>query len=151
MKLRRALLLFVAVLALVSQAAPGRATAEWEDAEGDATALPLVESTPRPSDPELDIVFSGFSVKGDSIVASTRVLKLGVPVGSGGSVFHFGFKYKDDRYYFQGLTGSAEYQQLFLNNPRFYRENPDPTGDPEELRCDCKFTTDPKTNSPFSP
>ena len=147
MSLRRLLFLLVALLSLAAQAVPGRASAEWEDTEGDATALPGVESTPRPSDPELDVVFSGFKVSGDSIVATTRVVKLGVAVGSGGSVFQYHFTHKDVGYYFQGLTGSAEYQQFFLNNPRFYRVNPDPTADNEELRCDCKFATDPKTNS----
>jgi len=147
MKLRRTLLLFLAAVALATQAAPGRADAEWQDPEGDATALPGVESTPRPSDAELDILSSNFKVSGDSIVATTRLAKLGVAVGSGGSVFQYRFKHKDVGYYFQGLTGSAEYQQLFLNNPRFYRVNPDPAGDDEELKCDCKFATDPKTNS----
>ena len=147
MKFRRSLLLIVALVGLAAQAAPSRASAEWEDTEGDATALPGVESTPRPSDPELDVVWSKFSVSGDSIVATTRVVKLGVAIGSGGSVFQFHFKHKDVGYYLQGLTGSAEYQQFFINTPRFYRVNPDPTADNEELRCDCKFTTDPKTNA----
>lgn len=147
MKLRRSLFTLLVVLGLAAQSAPTRANAEWKDAQGDATGIPMVESTPRPSDPELDVVSSSFAVAGDSIVATTRVLKLGVPAASGGSVFHFRFKHKDDVYYFQGLTGSAEYQQLFLNNPRFYREGKGPTGEREELKCDCKFSTDPKTNT----
>lgn len=143
----RFLLIPLVVLGLVAQASPSRANAEWTDDENDATGVLVVESTPRPSDAELDILTSSFAVSGDSIVAKIRVKTLGVPVGAGGAVFHYRFKFKDDTYYFQGLTGSAEYQQLFLNNPRFYRENPDPTGDAEELKCDCKFATDPKTNS----
>jgi hypothetical protein len=137
----------LAVAGFAGAAAPARAEAAWTDAKGDATALPGVESTPRPSDPELDIVASSYRVVGDSIVATTRVERLGVAVGSGGTVFHFRFTYKNDEYYLQGLTGSAEYQQLFLNNPRFYRAAKDEVSDPEELRCDCKFATDPKSHS----
>lgn len=144
---RRILLLTLAVLTVASQGTLGRAAADWEDESGDATALPEMESSPRPSDAELDILLSSYSVSGDSIVASTQLEAIGEAPGSGGSVYQFHFHHKGQRYYLQSLTGSPEYSQLFLGNPRFYRANDDPAGDPEELRCDCKATVDQKTKT----
>ena len=145
--LRRTLLLLLAVVTVASQGVPSRASAEWEDEAGDATALPEMESSPRPSDAELDILFASYTVSGENIVASVRLEAIGEAPGSGGSVYQFHFHYKGQRYYMQSLTGSPEYSQLFLGNPRFYRANDDPTGDPEELRCDCKASVDQKTKT----
>lgn len=65
-----------------------------------------------------------------------------MPKASGGSVWRFYFSHKQDQYYFQALAGTAEYSQVFTSTPRFYRvtpEDPDPTSNGEELRCDCKM------------
>ena len=150
--MRRLLLLIVPTLALLGALeTPGRAApAGWEDPAGDATAVwveqvELGESSPRPSDPELDIRNVSLAVEGDSIVASASMEAGGFAVGSGGSVWRFYFGHKDNRYFFQALAATAEYSQVFTSTPRFYRvtpDDPDPTSNGEELRCDCKMTID---------
>lgn len=129
--------------------APARASElSWEDPAGDATAVgfeqvPGGETSPRPSDPELDIRTIAFTVRGDSIVATARMEAGGFPKASGGSVWRFYFTHKQDQYFFQALAGTAEYSQVFTSVPRFYRvtpDDPDPTSNGEELRCDCKMT-----------
>ena len=142
----------ISVLAAMAMTAgtvlPARAsTLAWEDPAGDATAIgfeqvPGGETSPRPSDPELDIRTVGFALQGDSIVATTKMEAGGFPKASGGSVWRFYFSHKQDQYFFQALAATAEYSQVFLSTPRFYRvtpDDPDPTSNGEELRCDCKM------------
>lgn len=144
--------LFISVLAAlalaVGSAVPTQAsTLSWEDPSGDATAVSFEqvevgETTPRPSDPELDIRTVGFALQGDSIVATAKMEAGGFPAASGGSVWRFYFSHKKDQYFFQALAGTPEYSQVFTSVPRFYRvtpDDPDPTSNGEELRCDCKM------------
>jgi len=138
----------IAVL-LAALAAPGSAASavEWTDPAGDANGLPRVESSPRPSDPELDVLNASFALKGDSLVAAARVQKMGIAQGSFGSVYRFYFKHKTSSYYFQARTATAEYDQLYYSTPGFYRESADGVTDPEVLKCDCKASFDTKTNT----
>ena len=145
----RLFLTLVAAAAMVASASPARANSSWEDPAGDANAISIeavaVESTPRPSDRELDIRQVGFALEGDSIVATASMEGGGYPTASGGSVWRFYFRHKDDQYFFQALAGTPEYSQVFTSVPRFYRvtpDDPDPTSNGEELRCDCKMTID---------
>lgn len=149
--MKRALLVsvFAAIALSASSAVPARAAeASWEDPAGDATAVGAehtvaAEASPRPSDPELDARTVAFTVQGDSIVVTAKMEAGGVAAASGGSVWRFFFTHKEDRYYFQATAASAEYSQLFTSTPGFYRVNPDdpdPTSNGEELRCDCKMT-----------
>ena len=149
MTLLRKALLFLVVLGLASQAAPARADLSWEDPAGDATAVgfeqvPGGETSPRPSDPELDIRTVGFTLQGDTIVATAKMEAGGMPKASGGSVWRFYFTHKQHQYFFQALAATPEYTAAgFTSVPRFYRvtpDDPDPTSNGEELRCDCKMT-----------
>ncbi len=149
--MKRALLTSVlAAMALAAgSVAPARASSlSWEDPAGDATAVgfeevPGGETSPRPSDPELDIRTVAFTLQGDSIVATAKMQAGGFAKASGGSVWRFYFSHKKDQYFFQALAATPEYSQVFTSTPRFYRvtpDNPDPTSNGEELKCDCKMT-----------
>ena len=145
----RLFLSIAAAAAIVASGSPAKADASWEDPAGDANAFSIdrlaVESTPRPSDPELDIRQVAFTLEGDSIVATTSMEAGGFASASGGSVWRFHFGHKDDQYFFQAQAGTPEYSQVFTSVPRFYRvtpDDPDPTSNGEELRCDCKMTLD---------
>ena len=136
-------------MALAAGSAPTQASAtSWEDPAGDATAVGFeqvtaAEASPRPSDPQLDVRAASFTLQGDSIVAVAKMEAGGFAAASGGSVWRFFFSHKQDRYYFQVVAASAEYSQVFSSTPGFYRvtpEDPDPTSNGEELRCDCKMT-----------
>ena len=143
------LLILAVAAAVVASGSPAQANSSWEDPAGDATAISVeavaVESSPRPSDPELDIRTVGFALEGDSIVATAAMEAGGYPSASGGSVWRFYFTHKKDQYFFQALSATPEYSNVFGSVPRFYRvtpEDPDPTSNGEELRCDCKMAID---------
>jgi hypothetical protein len=147
MKKATSALAFIAVLLMVAGAAPTQARTAWEDPAGDATGVDdLAPSTPRPSDPQLDIRTASFSVEGDSIVVTTKMEKGGFAVASGGSVWRFYFTHKTGTYFFQALAATPEYSQVFGSTPRFYKVPvavvQDPTTNGEELKCDCKMVTD---------
>lgn len=137
------------VAALLSAPGSAAATVEWTDPKGDANGLPRMESSPRPSDPELDILSASFSRKGDSLVASMKLDRVGVVNGSFGSVYRWYFKLKDSEYFFMARTATAEYSQLgYLSTPRFVRAHPSGVSDlDEQLKCDCKATFDDKTKT----
>ncbi|MBW3536421.1 MAG: hypothetical protein KY395_01445 [Actinobacteria bacterium] len=128
-------------------APPGTAatSVEWEDPAGDANGAPRVESTPRPSDPELDILFASYAVQGENLVASIRLEKLGTAPGSFGSIYRFYFTHKDANYYMMARTATPEYP--YSTDPRFYRMAENEIEDSEELKCDCKVTFDAKANT----
>lgn len=133
-------------LAVIAVAAPGSAApaVEWVDPPGDANGMPEVESTPRPSDPELDVLNASFTRRGDSLVASLRLERLGTAPGSFGSVYRWYFTLRDSEYYFMARTNAPEYP--YSSTPAFYRVDPLGVED-EELRCDCKATFDNKANT----
>lgn len=144
-------LLVVTLLSCLSAAAltaPGSAApaVEWADPAGDANGLPEVESTPRPSDPELDVLNVTFNRRGDSLVASLRLERLGIAPGSFGSVYRWYFTLKDAEYYFMARSATPEYDQLYYSTPAFYQVDPLGVED-VELRCDCKAIFDSKTNT----
>jgi len=148
--MRRVLLAALICIALAGSGLPARAgPASWEDPAGDATAISIEgvaqESTPRPSDPELDIRAVSFALEGENIVGTASMKAGGFAAGSGGSVWRFYFSHKKNRYFFQAVAATAEYSQVFSSTPRFYRATPeDPTSNGEELKCDCKMTVDAK-------
>ncbi|HUR48896.1 MAG TPA: hypothetical protein VMY88_05095 [Acidimicrobiales bacterium] len=108
--------------------------------------MPEVESSPRPSDPELDVLNVSFVHKGENLVASLKLERVGIAAGSFGSVYRWYFKLKDSEYYFMARSATAEYDQLYYSTPGFYRVDPLGVED-EELRCDCKASFDNKTNT----
>lgn len=147
MKKATSALAFIAILLMVTGAAPTQAKTAWEDPAGDATGVDdNAPSSPRPSDPQLDIRTASFSVEGDSIIATVKMEKGGFAVASGGTVWRFYFTHKSGTYFFQALAATPEYSQVFTSTPRFYKVPTgavqDPTSNGEELKCDCKMVTD---------
>ncbi len=147
--MKRTVLLLVlsAATMLAGMALPAQAKAGWDDPAGDATGIDdNAPTTPRPSDPELDIRAVALTVEGDSIVASAKMEKGGYAVASGGTVWRFYFTHKTGTYFFQALAATAEYSQVFGSTPRFYKVPEgavqDPSSNGEELKCDCKATVD---------
>lgn len=134
-----ALCAFVAILACVTGVTPSRAApaVEWEDPAGDATALPGMESSPRPSDSELDILKARFATRGHDIVASAQVADMSLALGSGGSTYRFYFSFDDQRYYFEAAMAESTYFTVFGASPGFYREGSGDAAD-EELYCFCR-------------
>ncbi|HUR48274.1 MAG TPA: hypothetical protein VMY88_01920 [Acidimicrobiales bacterium] len=122
--------------AIPSAAAPG---VEWVDPAGDATALPGMESSPRPSDPELDILKVSFATGDVNLSASMRFERINYAPGSEGSAYRFYFSFKEQRYYFEALMGSTEYVTVFGAEPGFYREG---TGDSADEKLQCRCTND---------
>lgn len=137
----------LASLAVSGLASPGSAASsvEWEDPTGDANGAPRVESTPRPSDPELDVLFASYAVHGENLVASIRLEKLGTAPGSFGSIYRFHFTHNDTGYYMMARTNTPEYP--YSSDPAFYRSGPLGVQDDEALKCDCKVKFDAKANT----
>ena len=150
--MRKRILVMAVVLASLAAgglASPGSAASsvDWEDPAGDANGAPEVESTPRPSDPELDVLYASFAVQGENLVASARLEKLGIAPGSFGSVYRFYFTHKDATYYMMARSATPEYDMLYYSTPAFYRAAATPVDEDEELKCDCKVTFDTKSNT----
>lgn len=81
-------------LALLLASGPARAAgAEFVDPAGDATGLSAVESSPRPSEPELDLLGVTYASDGKTFTVSAKVTKLADPVASGGSAFRWAWIY----------------------------------------------------------
>ena len=148
--MRKRILVMAVVLASLAAgglASPGTAASsvDWEDPAGDANGAPEVESTPRPSDPELDVLYASFAVQGENMVASARLERLGTAPGSFGSIYRFYFTHKDATYYLMARTNIPEYP--YASTPAFYRAGATGVQDDEELKCDCKVTFDNKSNT----
>lgn len=133
------------VLALVGTlASPARSSAEWTDPAGDANGVILtVHNSPRPSDPEIDVVGASLTVAGDSLVARARTSAAGNASGSFGSLFRFHFTVKKEAYYFQVRSATPEYAMLYAVTPGFYKVGDEVSGD-TTLKCDCKASFDDK-------
>ena len=75
-------------LAFLLGGSPARAgELSLEDPAGDATGLGEVESTPRPSDPELDILNVKYASTPTELRIDLKMAKIGHPVGSIGYTY----------------------------------------------------------------
>lgn len=150
MLLRRIAGFAVAVGALpLAVAAPLQAQAElnWTDPAGDATGLLGESSTPRPSDPELDILEARYGFSGANFVAFARVERIGLSAGSQATAFRFHFRSGKDRYYLQSVFASSpQYLDLFMEGgmPALYRVTEAGT---EALECACSGRFDFKQST----
>jgi hypothetical protein len=120
----------------------GQPELRWTDAAADATGFFGESSTPRPSDPELDILEARYSFSGSNLVTSVKVEQIGMPFWSNASVFRFHFRSGKDSYYLQSVIGtSAEYLILFFDGggPTFSRVS---AAGRETLECECRATFD---------
>ena len=132
--------------ALLVGAAPARAgEISWEDEAGDATGIGVdgVESTPRPSDSQLDILKTKWSSDGKYV---TMVMYLdsvaGEPTGSTGRDYRFYFTHKDTRWAVGAQLPSAPMDSAFIKGPIMYNDTTGEYGD-----CGCKINFDDKANT----
>jgi len=106
-----------------------------------------MESSPRPSDDELDILSSQYRFAGDDLVAMTRIKRIGVALGSGASAYRLHFSFRNQRYYFEAVLWLQGYPTTFLpcgGCSGFYRAGP---SGPEEVACACRTSWDFKSYS----
>ena len=131
-----ALLLAVAVLLVGSPARAGELN--QPDPAGDATAVGDVESTPRPSDPELDILGVKYSSDGKELRIDMKMAKIGQPIGGIGYTYRVNFTHGETQYQFL-------YQVLAVpgvDQPSFILRS-GATGD--EVSCKCSGKVNGKT------
>ena len=78
------------------------------DSPGDAIGLGL-RSTPRPSEPDLDILTADAGIVGGNLVATMTVKTLSAssPMGSTGDIFDVGFHYGSEPYYLEASRSSG--------------------------------------------
>jgi len=123
-----------AVVALVMVSGPVRA-GEFKipDPAGDATGFEAVESTPRPSDPELDILNVAYSSNGKDLKIDLKMAKIGQPVGAAGFTYRVNFAHGGTQYQFL-------YQVLVppFNTPVFVLRS-GATGDDVVCKCSGKI------------
>lgn len=103
------------------------------DPKGDATAVGDVESTPRPSDPELDILAVRYSSDAKELRIDMKMAKIGQPVGGIGFTYRLNFTH-----------GATDYQFLYqvlavpgIDQPAFILRS-GATGDDVACRCSGK-------------
>ena len=107
------------------------------DPEGDATAVGDVESTPRPSDPELDILGVKYSSDAKELRIDMKMAKIGMPVAAIGYTYRLNFTH-----------GATDYQFLYqvlvepFNQPVFILRS-GAAGD--EVSCKCSGKVNGKT------
>ena len=99
-RMTRALVLSAGLGLLLSVAPAQAAEYSFKDAAGDATGF-QAESTPRPSDPELDILSVTFSSDDKSLTAVVQLEALGTPQGATGATRTAGFTYEGSEYWFR--------------------------------------------------
>lgn len=147
---RRRFLWLAAALLAVSTAAPAVAAQpeiRWTDPAGDATGFMGHSSTPRPSDPELDILEARYSFTGQSLAAWVSVDRMSWPAWSSAAVFRFHFRSGKHQYYLQSaFAGSGPYLTLFLEGgrPTLYRLS---EAGREPIDCLCSATFDFKRST----
>lgn len=129
-------------IALLAGGAPARAgTLEFTDPEGDATGLSEVESTPRPSEPELDILNASYVSDGKTLTVSSQVLTLADPVASGGAAYRWAWVYDGIVYELVFQLPTPPTDTVFVRGGVF-------RGDGATISIDCcKPTYDTKTNT----
>lgn len=140
----------IAVLALAFGGNPARAgELGWADPEGDATGF-LLESTPRPPDPELDITKVSYTADGKYLNVVWHLTKAaGDPAGSAGRDFDFYFTHDDHKYSVGAqlpvfpLDGSAGGVGL-ISGPLMTNND---GAQAEQIPCGCKLRIDDKTNT----
>lgn len=91
-------LLAVALLMAGSPAQAGEFN--LPDPAGDATGVFVVESTPRPSEEEVDILGVKYTTTANELQIDVKMAKVGVPVGSIGFAQRVGFTHSGVRYHF---------------------------------------------------
>lgn len=131
-------------LALVLGASPARAgELRWVDDEGDATGIGVDEvgGTPRPSDPQLDILETTWSSDGKYLTLTMRLASVtGEPTGSTGRDYRFYFTHKETRWAVGAQLPSAPMDSAFIQGPIMYNDTDGEYGD-----CGgCKITFDDK-------
>ena len=109
----------------------------YEDSAGDATEIFEVD-TPRPSDPELDVLHVDWSTSVDTLTIVTRLTELGEPIASNGSAYIQSFVYEGERYEFLQQVSGSPSNQVFPAGLYFR-----PTDDPvREFSCSCSARFD---------
>ena len=83
--------------------APGVSAGEasFPDAQGDATGVSDVPTSPRPSDKELDILKVSFTSSADSLTTVVKYSALGAPPAATGSTRTVSFTYEGAEYTFR--------------------------------------------------
>lgn len=116
------------------------------DDEGDATGIGVDEvgGTPRPSDPQLDILGTKWSSDGKYLTLMMRLASVtGEPTGSTGRDYRFYFTHKETRWAVGAQLPTAPMDEAFIQGPVMYNETDDAYGD-----CGgCKITFDDKQNT----
>ena len=105
----------VSALALLLAGSPVRAgEMNIDDPAGDANGFFPVESTPRPSEEELDILGVKYSSTATEFKIDMKMAKIGIPVASAGFSYRLGFTHSGTSYHFlferdevPGASGSA--------------------------------------------
>lgn len=88
-------------LALLLLGSPAQASEfNIADPAGDATGLFVVESTPRPSDEEVDILGVKYSTTATELRIDVKMAKIGIPVGAIGFSQRIGFTHSGTSYHF---------------------------------------------------
>lgn len=126
-------------LVLVLWGSPARAgELNQPDPAGDATAVGDVESTPRPSDPELDILGVKYSSDGKEFRIDMKMAKIGQPAAAIGFTYRLNFTH-----------GATSYQFLYqvlavpgIDQPVFVLRS-GATGD--SVTCKCSGKVNGKT------
>jgi len=126
-----------AVVALGMVSGPAQA-GEFKipDRAGDATGVDTVESTPRPSDPELDILNVAYSSDGKQLKIDLKMAKIGQPVGSAGYTYRVNFTHGGTQYQFLYQVLEGPFAPGF-----FFRSGA--AGD--RVTCKCSGTVNGKT------
>lgn len=130
-------------LGLLNGGTPARAgELNVPDRAGDATAVgdrtPQQESTPRPSDPELDILNLRYSSTATELRIDLKLAKVGMPAGSIGYTYRVQFTHgaKEYEFLYQYLEAPGLQPIVFV-----VRETV--TGD--KVTCKCSGKVDGKT------
>ena len=148
MYLRRKLLVGALTLATVGTfgvSAPANAgEVSWTDEPGDATGIGVeaVETTPRPSDNQLDILKTTWSADGKYLNLAMYLDSVdGDPPGSTGRDYRFYFTHKDTRWAVGAQLPSPPMDTAFIHGPIVYNED---TGEYGECGCKIGFDTKAK-------
>lgn len=127
---------------LVAGGSPARAAGtEYKDPAGDATGLSATETSPRPSEPELDFTDVSYVSDGTNFTVSSKVQKLADPVASGGAAYRWSWNYDGIKYELVLQLPTPPTDTAFVRGGIF-RGN----GTTIETNC-CKTKYDAKTNT----
>lgn len=126
-------------IALLLGSIPARAgELNLPDPAGDATGLGEVESTPRPSDPELDILGIKYSSDGKELRIDLKMAKIGMPTGSAGYTYRVNYTHgaTDYQFLYQVLSVPGYDQPYFVLRAGV---------DGAEISCRCSGKVNGKT------